>query len=198
MRHERIHLDVTLADQKLAQDAIAWVLSWEKEGRKLSDYEWNLLAAVKSELVDHRSANLVASAIPSYRRYLGKQQELASLPPSNHVGKVGERLVLTLKITRIFTHNGDFGCTFIHGLRDEAGNDFVWFGSTLLTSADGSKRYEAGSTVTVKGTVKAHGEYKGRKQTTLSRVALYTPPVKKPRARKAKEPSPASEAVSGA
>lgn len=189
--HERVQIDVTLADQKLAKDCVAWILGWESDGRNLSDYEWNLLTAVKAGFVNHRTANLVASAIPSYRRHLGKLQELATLPPSNHVGKVGERLTLTLKITRIFTHEGDFGCTFIHGFRDEAGNDFVWFGSSLLTSEDGSKRHEAGSTVTVKGTVKGHNEYKGRKQTQLTRVALYTPPapkVRKPRAKKSPAP----------
>jgi hypothetical protein len=188
--HERVQIDVTIADQKLAQDCVAWILGWESDGRKLSDYEWNLLTAVKAGFVNHRTANLVASAIPSYRRYLGKLQEMASLPPSSHVGKVGERLTLTLKITRIFTHEGDFGCTFIHGFRDEAGNDYVWFGSSLLSDASG-KRFEAGSTVTVKGTVKGHNEYKGRKQTQLTRVALYTPPAPKVRKPRAKKSAPA-------
>jgi hypothetical protein len=188
--HERIRIDVTLADQKLAQECVAWVLGWEADGRKLSDYEWNVLTAVKAGLVNYRTANLVASILPSYRRHMGQLQERAALPPSNHVGTVGERLILTLTITRIFTHEGEFGCTFIHGFRDEAGNDLVWFGSSQLTEADG-KRHEVGDTVTVKGTVKGHNEYKGRKQTQLSRVALYTPPapkVRKPRAKKVQAP----------
>jgi hypothetical protein len=182
---ERIEVSVTLADQKLAKDAVAWVLSWD-DGRKLSDYEWNLLVAVKQNNATYRSANILASAIPSYRRWQAKQAEMAALPPSNWVGEVGKRIILKLKVTRVFTHNSDFGCTFIYGFRDETANDFVCFGSNLLRDNDG-KTYEAGADVTVKATVKAHGEYKGRRQTTLTRVALYTPPppkVRKPRAKK--------------
>lgn len=194
---ERTQIDVTLQDQKFAEDAIAWVMSWESTGRKLSDYEWNVLAAIKVGVATGRTANLLASVIPSYRRHLEKAAEAAALLPSAHVGTVGERLILTFKIIRVIPHNSDFGTTYIHGFRDEAGNDFVWFGSNQLESLDG-KLSEVGDTVTVKGTIKGHNEYKGRKQTALSRVALYTPPapkIRKPRVKKVKAPV-AEESVS--
>jgi hypothetical protein len=48
---------------------------------------------------------------------------------------------------------------------DENGNILVWFTTT-------NPQKEIGSTITVTGTVKRHSEYKGTKQTELTRCKL--------------------------
>lgn len=83
---------------------------------------------------------------------------------SVHVGQPGEKLSLDVEITAVYTHNGAFGITFIHKIRDTEGNEFVWFSQ--------GKRVEEGvyhMTAKVhKEPSKAHSEYYGTKQTRLT------------------------------
>lgn len=60
-----------------------------------------------------------------------------------------------------------FGARTLLRLQDATGNVLIWW-----ASGDKSADFTRGEMVTIKGTVKAHAEYKGIKQTTLSRVAM--------------------------
>lgn len=82
---------------------------------------------------------------------------------SQHIGTVGKREVFTLTINWVKYFEGAFGATYIHGLKDAAGNVVIYKGSKSLG--------EKGATVTVKATVKEHGERDGVKQTIISRPA---------------------------
>lgn len=62
----------------------------------------------------------------------------------------------------------DFGVTGIHKMVDELGSDLVWFASQGRVLDEGNEYFVA-------ATVKDHTEYKGRKQTSLSRVTVLTP-----------------------
>lgn len=105
-------------------------------------------------------------------------EEAARKAISQHVGKIGERLelTLTLKFSAHFEVQSYAGfgteTIYIHNLVDEAGNVFVWkTGKTLYTpNHDGTFNVaEKGDSVRIKGTVKAHSEYKEEKQTELTR-----------------------------
>ena len=63
--------------------------------------------------------------------------------------------------------SNDWGLTTLVMFRDAVGNKAKWF-------ASGSCGFEVDSVVTVKATVKDHEEYRGSRQTTLSRVILAT------------------------
>jgi hypothetical protein len=82
---------------------------------------------------------------------------------SQHIGTVGKREVFTLTIQWVKYFEGAFGATYIHGLKDAAGNVVIYKGSKCLG--------EKGATLTVKATVKEHGERDGVKQTIISRPA---------------------------
>lgn len=82
---------------------------------------------------------------------------------SQHIGTVGKREVFTVTINWVKYFEGTFGATYIHGLKDAAGNIVIYKGSKSLG--------EKGATVTVKATVKEHGERDGVKQTIISRPA---------------------------
>ena len=87
---------------------------------------------------------------------------------SQHVGTVGERRDFTLTIkstserTSIYGYNTPKVQHFTV-LRD-GDNVFTYYGSIKLG--------EVGSVVTFKATIKAHGEYKGTKQTQLTRAKV--------------------------
>ena len=87
--------------------------------------------------------------------------------PSQHIGKIGERLELELHIDRKFessfyVHEGPWGCrdSYMYLMHDAAGNIFKWSSGCS---------YEEGEDVHFKATVKDHVEYKGIPQTVLTR-----------------------------
>lgn len=81
--------------------------------------------------------------------------------PSEYQGKVGERLRdLNLEVTRFW----DGGGYYVHTMEDAFGNVYTW-----MTSA---RALEQGTWVRMDATVKKHEEYKGVKQTHLSRPSI--------------------------
>jgi hypothetical protein len=141
-----------------------------------NDYEQNLSVITRSARVDAKTAGYAASLIPAYQKHIERiaQAELAKQQPSNHVGKVKERLELELYVFKRFVNDGysertnySFSSTLLL-MRDKAGNVFRW-------SASGIKEdLLEGKTYRLKGTIKEHAEYKGTKQTILTRCTLLS------------------------
>jgi hypothetical protein len=82
---------------------------------------------------------------------------------SNWIGTVGAREVFTLTIHRIIEIDGQYGLSFLHILKDRDGNVVIYKGTKVLG--------DMGEIVTVKATVKEHGEREGVKQTKIARPA---------------------------
>lgn len=95
-----------------------------------------------------------------------KKQAFKKLNPitkqSHHIGQAGQKL--RIKATYCFTAEFDsnWGTTYIHKFEDERGNVFVWKASKPIEA-------NKGEIVFLNGTVKEHSEYKGEKQTILTR-----------------------------
>jgi hypothetical protein len=82
---------------------------------------------------------------------------------SNWIGTVGKREVFALTIQRIMSFEGQYGVTYIHIMHDKNANVVIYKGTKVLG--------EAGEFVTIKATVKEHGEREGMKQTKIARPA---------------------------
>lgn len=134
-----------------------------------SGYLSNLRVACALGYVTDKTRGLVVSAIKAYNTHLEKEIELykkVSKPAGQHVGKVGERLTFDqLRVERIRHNETQWGVTTIIALVDDAGNEFTWFASQ-------APELSTGDVVRGKGTVKKHGDFKGRPQTILTRCAL--------------------------
>jgi ribosomal protein L31 len=87
--------------------------------------------------------------------------------PSNHVGKVGERICFTGEVTFAKVCDGYYGQSKMVKLQDKDGNNFVSFGT-----GNGIWDLQVGDEVSVKGTVSKHDEFKGTKQTNLKRLTI--------------------------
>ena len=90
--------------------------------------------------------------------------ERASEVNSQHIGKVGDRINFKGSFSKVFDQAGetDWGTTFVYKLVDENGNVFTWkTGSCLPDEFD-----------SVKGTVKEHKEFRGIRQTELTRCKV--------------------------
>ena len=87
---------------------------------------------------------------------------------SQHIGTVGERRDFTLTVSFVTDFQTQFGITNVFGLRDADGNIVIYKGSSALYNADHQFAVK-GDTVTVKATIKEHGERDGVKQTIIAR-----------------------------
>lgn len=91
--------------------------------------------------------------------------KLPQMPESEHVGAVGEKVNMELTLEHIRYYDTHFGTTWVYSFKDENGNTLVW-----KTSAH--QEVEEGNKFHVKGTIKEHGEYRGTKQTVLTRCKI--------------------------
>lgn len=159
----------TEEDRVLAKKALERMEA-ELEGKEtLTDYEHNLRVVLRAGVVSFRTAGLAASLLPAYSRLLGeeirRQRWANRAATSQHVGTVSKRQVFKgLVLEAVISIDTDFGGLHIHRFVDESGNVLVW--------KTGTTKLEEGYTYSVKGTVKEHGDYKGCKQTLLTRCAV--------------------------
>lgn len=100
-----------------------------------------------------------------------KEQKDAHAPKtaSEYIGEVGQKLTVDVSLTRIcqfethFTYRGE--TSYIYKFADVNGNTITWKTAKHLD-------IEEGWTGKVTGTVKEHSEYKGDKQTVLTRCKI--------------------------
>jgi hypothetical protein len=112
-----------------------------------------------------KQTDIVRKALANQERFATerKAKYAAQDASSQHIGTVGKRENLTLTVQWVKYFEGAFGATYVHGLKDATGNVVIYKGSKCLG--------EKGATVTVKATVKEHGERDGVKQTIIARPA---------------------------
>ncbi len=136
---------------------------------ELNDYLYNLTVVFSGETVDSRAAGLAASAVSAYLREVGRVAELArrQAAPSQHVGEVGKRMDFEVTIVGVISREGDWGTTHITKMVTKEGNDLTWFQSS-------GEPLEVGASHRISGTVKSHGEFKGMKQTVVSRCVVWS------------------------
>lgn len=88
---------------------------------------------------------------------------------SEYLGTVGEKLTVRAKLTGVFTYRTHFSyqgeTNFIYKFTDEEGNILTWKTACWLGLDEGTE-YE------ITGKVKEHSEYKGDKQTVLTRCKV--------------------------
>lgn len=151
-------------DIALAKAAIEWAKAISDETVLTNTYMNNLRVIARGSAFKLSNRGYAASIIPTYRREVEKQIEREQEQPSEWQGAVGKREVFKgLKVTGITVSDGQYGRTYIHRFKDGSGNVFTWFAAG--TSLDEGKTYD------IKATVKKHDEFKGVKQTVLTRTA---------------------------
>jgi hypothetical protein len=85
---------------------------------------------------------------------------------SEYVGNIGDKFEGEVEVTNVFVSNaGYYGPSMIIGMKDEAGNKLVWFSSSMPDVERGDKMH-------IKGTIKKHEEYRGVRQTALTRCKV--------------------------
>jgi hypothetical protein len=155
-------------DEKRADKAIDWVRELPQEETDGNDYLYNLNLVGRAGFVTPKTAGLAASMIKAHAKAEERELERRKQAEwvNEHLGEVGRRQEFTVTCDRIHETEGHYGTTGIHKLRDPDGRALTWF-------ASGSANWlEEGCWYVIKATVKKHDEYKGRKQTTVTRVNI--------------------------
>jgi len=150
--------DITEADYLAADNAIDRLAQTEVTDefgatiKNLADYQY----------VPAQKAGLAAYIGQFLRQIDRKAQEAALNGKRVYVGTVGQRATFeNLTCVRCPVIDTQFGTLYINTFEDADGNLLIW--------KTGSQSYAQGERVTLKGTVKAHDEYRGTKQTLLTR-----------------------------
>lgn len=163
----------TKHDLERAKAALAWTASLEGD----SEFEHNLKLLTSLSWFPARKKGFVAYAVQGYLKQVdevAKREAEEKRPVSEHLGEVGERLELDVVCTKKKWIRGDEWDSILYHFLDDAGNLLVWFAAGTFVHEDWvveERKY------TIRGTVKKHEEYKGRKQTILTRTMF--PDIKK-------------------
>lgn len=144
------------------KDALAWAEAQED----VPGYIHNLKTACGLEYLNYKNAGIVASLIPAYLRAVEseKKRKLAEEKRgiSGWAGEVGERITVEVEnFSCIAGYETQFGYSRIWKIVDAAGNVYIWKTTKFI---------EQVSKIT--GTVKEHNEFRGEKQTELTRCKI--------------------------
>jgi len=170
----------TAQDESKADGAIAWARALTDSDVEDSDYLYNLRAVCQDDYIRPKRGGLAGSAIVAAGRAFEKAFQAANdAQKSNEwVGKVKDRLTLSLTLVGTRDLSGFYGHTVLHRFEDAAGNLLIWFASNpefvpAPECGHGKKRSMAiGETLTLKGTIKKQDDFQGRKQTVLNRIVV--------------------------
>ena len=135
-----------------------------------SGYEANLVSVLRGAAVDARHVGLAVSAIPAHQRLQADRQLEAvrqdAAQKVDYTGTVGEKVTLSGTVRTALRVDG-----YTYRSPDQVMLvvDCGTAVAKMITSAAWAYQVKVGHPLTVTGTVKAHSEWNGIKQTVLSR-----------------------------
>lgn len=153
------------SDRERGIAAAEWAESISDEDCDKSDYLYNIRTIARSGLVGRRTMGYAASIMSGYDRYMGELTKPKN--PSQHVGTLKKREIFSLILDRHTAFDTMYGTSHRYSFHDDNGNVITWKASAPAKMVEG-KRYG------IKGTVKAHSEWKGVNQTEITRCEVLT------------------------
>ena len=143
------------------------IVSWVRSQDDFSDYMANCKAICQCQSVEAKRFGYLCYLPVAYDKAMERERKrlakATAESASNYLGEIGKRLDISVKEMRIVTSwESIYGTTFIYKIVDESGNILTWKTSTLVPDEVKS----------LKGTVKAHSEYRGVRQTELTRCKV--------------------------
>lgn len=145
----------------VVQKALVW-LSLQEES---SNYFHNLKTVCALDYVPLERLGILVSLISSFGNFVEGEKEKEAELKSEYQGEVGERINFKIDSLRVLSSwETQYGLSFLYHFVDQQRNVYTWISSVVLNP---EKEYSE-----VKGTIKAHQEYKGIKQTLLTRCKV--------------------------
>lgn len=145
--------------EEVAKAAIAWCQEITDEEVERSEYLHNIRVISRRGIVGPRQSGFAASIVSGYQRHIGelvrKERYAKQAEVSQYVGQPKESLKVQVLVDHV-VHIPDYGygASALHLMVDTQGNRYTW--------KSASTTLEKGQEVLLKGTVKAHEEYRGK------------------------------------
>jgi hypothetical protein len=158
----RYYVKPSAEDVAFAYQALEWASQMDPDS---SNYAFNVVQITKLDWIDFKATGVAASIVGTYQNHLERETKAAArreAGDSEHVGTVGSRVDLAVKVTGVRVVEGYYGPSTM--VRMLAG------ANVLVTFASGQFHPEVDDVIHIRGTVKKHQEYQGTKQTVLNRV----------------------------
>ena len=159
------------------KETVTAALAWIREQEATNDYMHNLKTVCELKYNPWNRIGILISLFPTFNRDLEIQAKKTEAEAkakkeaqsSNHIGSVGDRIQVNVQSVKCLTSwENTFGyyptTTYMYKITDQDGNVFTWKTSTVID--------EDNLPQTVVGTVKEHTEFRGVKQTVLTRCKM--------------------------
>lgn len=162
---KRKPIETIQADNDIASETIKYFRELEYDA-KLGDYINNLRVIMKSDTVKRDHIALLVSSVNVILKEKQKKV-MKTESKSEFIGNLKERIrYYELKFIREIPlgYNG-YADSYMYCFEDNTGNQFTWVTGKLYI--------EIGETFKMDFTVKAHKEYKGIKQTNITRGKIH-------------------------
>lgn len=171
---EKVNFNPDSAEAKeMVKSAITWINGQEA----VNDYMHNLKTVCSLNYNPWNRIGILVSLFPTFNRDLEVQAKKAEAEAkakkeaqnSKHIGSIGDRIQITVQSVKCLTSwENTFGyyptTTYLYKIVDQEGNVFTWKTSNFIDEENLPK--------TIKGTVKEHSEFRGVKQTVLTRCKV--------------------------
>lgn len=148
-----------------AKEIINFFKNVDTEDKAFTDFYMNIRSAVLSEYIG--DSNLIGYAPLAYEKYknilINRIKDEIRAANSEYVGNVGDKITISVEVIKCIGFDSNYGYSYINIFEEkDTRNIFVWITTT--------KALTIGQEYHIMGTIKAHKEYNGQKQTVLTRV----------------------------
>lgn len=182
------------------EDVISWVKDMYDTDEFVSDFHTNARSVFFKTLDDgtrelrheihEKYMGIAVYAIISAKqnhdrmvvKKIAEEERAKANAEVTYYGNVGDKFELTLTFDKSFGFEGAYGFTYIHLFHDDENHCFKWSSSNGSYKVEYDKtadfggveycEFEVGHKYLMKGTVKAHNEYKNVKQTVITRCKV--------------------------
>ena len=160
--HDRVELPKNA--KKIGEAIAEWLRGLDTD----SDYLRNCQNLARQKFVKPSHFGYLAYAPVAYERERAKaearKQRAEAAKHSDYVGNVGDRITFRASSAVLVTSwESQYGTTFLYKFADDSGNILIWYASRTADVKDG---------VRITGTIKAHNERDGAKQTVITRCKV--------------------------
>lgn len=146
------------------EEQLSKVDAWVKELDANNDYLKNAKVAWESKYSEYRDIALIASLINTYFKEMARLDAI-SQSNNTYVGEVGTKIVFKVASKRVLYCKGKYAYygdeVYMYELHDEQGHTILWSTSSMVGVGD-----------IIQAKIKELGEYKGVKQTIITRGTI--------------------------
>lgn len=148
------------ATKEQIEEVDAWVESLDAD----NDYLKNAKVAWESKYSEYRDIAFIASLINAYFKEKARLDEVAK-STNAYMGEVGDKVVFKVASKRVLYSKGKYAyygdTVYMFELHDEQGHAILWSTSSIVGVGD-----------VIQAKINKLGEYKGIKQTTITRGTI--------------------------